>query len=379
MSSSPARPASEREGTGILGFLAGVVRGWDAFWFRPADPTTLCLIRVLAGFMVLYVHLSYSWGLFALVGSDGWFNRSTANWIRLEQPAYAPRSDWNDQAFVEVDKGHYFWSPFYNIEGHGWIVALHVIFLLAMLMFALGLLTRYTGLVTWVGAMAYVQRASITVFGMDTMMMILLCYLVIGPSGATFSLDRWWQQWWDRRAGRPIAPVEKSVLANFVIRLIQVHFCIIYLAGGTSKLLGATWWNGTALNLVMLNYSFAPLYFPPYRATLDFLAHHRWLWEMAASGGVIFTLFVELGFPFLVWDRRWRPVMVCGSILLHTGIGIFMGLVAFSLFMLIMVLSFVPPEVVRSVLAKLLGAGAHLLRKSAPPDRKPELAVGRVS
>src|SRR5262249_49300377 len=140
-----------------------------------------------------------------------------------------------------------------------WIVASHVFFLCSMLLFALGLWTRLSGALAWVGAMCYVQRASSTVFGLDTMMMIALLYLNVGPSGAALSLDRWLQKRRARRLGEPEPAVEPSRVANFAIRLTQVHFCIIYLATGTSKLLGTSWWSGTALNLVLLNPSFAPM------------------------------------------------------------------------------------------------------------------------
>ena len=39
--------------------------------------------------------------------------------------------------------------------------------------------------------------------------------------------------------------------ANLGIRLIQVHFCFIYLAAGLSKLKGDAWWNGFAFWDVM--------------------------------------------------------------------------------------------------------------------------------
>ena len=40
--------------------------------------------------------------------------------------------------------------------------------------------------------------------------------------------------------------VEPSVAANVALRLFQVHFCIIYINSGMSKLQGAAWWNGEA-------------------------------------------------------------------------------------------------------------------------------------
>jgi hypothetical protein len=343
----------DASGSGSFGsFLTGLARGWDQFWFQPADPTTLCCMRILVGVLVLYVHISYSWGLLSFIGPEGWFDDQTAQWIRLEQPIMGTGWDWNPP-FEQVDKGVRYWSVFFHVRDANWIQALHIIFLVCMALFTLGLWTRVTSVLTWIGAISYVQRAYITWFGMDAMMLILLGYLMLGPSGATLSLDRWLACRRARREGRPIPPVQPLASANFVIRLMQVHFCIIYLAGGTSKLLGSTWWSATSLNFVMLNYSFAPLDFPLYRGLMTFLAGHRWMWEIFITGGVVYTLCVEIGFPFLVWDRRWRWVMVCGSILLHTGIGLFMGLTAFSLFMLVFVSSFVPPEAIHRLFARV--------------------------
>jgi hypothetical protein len=205
---------------------------------------------------------------------------------------------------------------------------------------------------------------------MDTMMMLLLLYLMIGPSGAALSFDAWWQRYKARRAGLPPPRPEPSVSANFAIRLIQVNFCFIYLGSGTSKLLGPSWWNGTALWGVMANYSFNPLRVGPYYDFLVFLSQHRWLWEICMAGGCLFTLVVEIGFPFLVWRKSLRWIMVGCSILLHTGIGLIMGLTPFSLFMLAMVMSFVPSEAVEQLVGNLRAVGRRLIA-AGPPAPKP--------
>ena len=202
----------------------------------------------------------------------------------------------------------------------------------------------------------YIQRLPSLLFGMDTMMNLALLYLMISPCGAALSVDRWLKERRERIRLGPAylpRPPEPLVSANFALRMIQVNFCMIYLASGTSKLLGTSWWNGTAPNRVLLNYSFAPFEVAAYAKTLVWLSKHRLLWEMVMGVGVIGTLVLEIGFPFLVWNRRLRWVMLSGSILLHTMIGLFMGLVTFSLMMLALVLAFVPPEVVRQGLLTL--------------------------
>ena len=45
----------------------------------------------------------------------------------------------------------------------------------------------------------------------------------------------------DARAAQP------TVRANLALRLLQVHLCVVYLFSGCGKLLGASWWEGTAL------------------------------------------------------------------------------------------------------------------------------------
>src|SRR5262249_11671864 len=121
--------------------------------------------------------------------------------------------------------------------------------------------------------------------------------------------------------------------------------------------------------------SFAPLDNSVYYHTMVFLASHRWLWELVISGGVVYTLCLEIGFPFLVWDQRWRWACVCGSVLLHAGIGLFMGLVTFSLIMLVFVCCFIPQEVVKQAIANLT---EHAGKLATTPPRPAADAPGEL-
>src|SRR5262249_24749808 len=198
-----------------------------------------------------------------------------------------------------------------------------------------------------------------TLYGMDTMMNLLLLYLMIGPSGAALSVDRLVVRYWrTRRAlreGRPIPanlPPAPRVSANLALRLMQVNLCIIYLVSGLSKLLGPAWWNGTAIWRTMAVYEFSPMYNETYMNFLRFLCAHRWLWELCTSGAVVYTLVTEIGYPFLVWNRRLRWLMLTMAIGLHTGIALFMSLRTFSLMMVALNGSFVPASVIHRLLSR---------------------------
>jgi hypothetical protein len=350
MTPTPSRKpesSSAPPGESLSNWVREWVRDWNHFWFSPADPTTLAFMRLCCGVLLLYIHLSYSWSLLSYVGPNGWVDDKAMDVLRRQEPNYAPSWDWSDQSIRLPDNGRYIWSLFFHIKDPFWIWASHLGLLAVMALFTLGLWTRVTSALAWAGSLCFIHRAPSLLFGMDTMTNIVLIYLMIAPCGDTLSLDRWLARRRARRRGEPEPPVLPSVSANFAIRLTQVHFCIIYLAAGFSKLLGGTWWNGTAPSLVLLNYNFAPMDLKLYSSLMTWLVQHRWLWEMVTASGVLFTLGVEITLPVLIWPRRTRWLMISGSVIMHTAIGIFMGLVTFSMMMMVMLLAFMPPEVVR--------------------------------
>ncbi|HEV3025356.1 MAG TPA: HTTM domain-containing protein, partial [Pirellulales bacterium] len=54
------------------------VAGWNRFWFTPADPATLSLIRILAGAMLFYTHLVWTLNLADFFGPDSWVSAEAA-------------------------------------------------------------------------------------------------------------------------------------------------------------------------------------------------------------------------------------------------------------------------------------------------------------
>jgi hypothetical protein len=349
-STAAAAPPKEPTGGGFL----DAVHAWDRFFFSPSPPTTLAVMRIFAGLIVLYVLFGYALELQAFVGTEAWLNIATVNKLRQEMPMMAPPTSWDGPEAL-VGKGQFIWSLYYHVENPAWIWVIHLGVMLVTLLFTIGFATRLTSVLTWLGSIMYIDRAATSLFGMDTMTNLGLIYLMIGPCGAELSLDRWLQVRRLRRQFGPgyvPPPPAPTVSATFATRLVQINFCFIYLVSGFSKLLGATWWNGTAPTLVLLNYSFAPFDVGLYRQVITFLVKHRWLWEILMTCGVIFTIFVEVGVPFLIWNRKMRWFMVCCSALLHTQIGLLMGLVTFSLMMLVLLLAFVPPEVCEQVVSR---------------------------
>ena len=286
-----AEPAPEN-------LVQAIIYGWNRFWFRPADPTPLGLIRICAGLVILYIHAMYSYDLLALFGPNAWSDLPGMIAYRDEVPHYMRSQSWKempdyqpptqtDPALAKKERedmltwdgihpskayaqGYFAWSIFFHITNPTWIWIAHLANLAIFFLLTIGFCTRFVSVLAWLAAQSYIQRSPISLFGQDTILNFVLMYLMIGPSGAALSVDRLIQRyvrsWRVLRArassrksaglraeedtlelGRP-AP---SISANLALRLLQVHICIVYLAsvfrsyretpGGSAQRSGARW------------------------------------------------------------------------------------------------------------------------------------------
>ena len=53
----------------------GASQGWNDFWFTPAEPALLGLIRILTGMMLLYNHAIWGVVLNDFYGRDSWLSQ----------------------------------------------------------------------------------------------------------------------------------------------------------------------------------------------------------------------------------------------------------------------------------------------------------------
>ncbi|HUR55844.1 MAG TPA: hypothetical protein VMZ71_17030, partial [Gemmataceae bacterium] len=298
---------------------------------------------------------------------------------------------WNNDINRPLRRGHSIFSVWFHVTDPTEMAVVHSAILVAILLFTVGAFTRVTSVVVWVAAIGYMHRTQHVLFGMDTMMNILLFYLMIGNSGAALSVDRVVSRYRAARASLRrtgtiddatrayLAAPPKSVASGFAIRLLQVHFCFIYLAAGLSKLKGSSWWSGTAFWDVMVNPEFTLMKYHWFEDMVRTFVSSKPLYYFVTVTGVWFTLFLEIGAPFLLWTRL-RAFMVWLCVLLHAAIGVLMGLILFELLMMAMLLAFIPPRVIRQQLASASGPKLTLLTTTpgGPPDDVTVAAVAAL-
>ncbi|MEM9185757.1 MAG: HTTM domain-containing protein [Planctomycetota bacterium] len=296
-------------------------RAWDAFWFTPADPSALCLIRVLVGAMLLYTHLIWSIDLAAFFGPDGFLPQAVVDASR-------------EMRFVTPENPRWSFS-YFNYLSDGWALWLvHGVNLLVFFCLTIGLFSRTMAVLACFSAISYATHVTPgAFFGLDKINCMLILYVMLGPCGARYSLDRLFAL---RRGAAPHTP--PSVSANTALRLIQSHMCVIYLFAGLGKLQGELWWNGSAtwFAIASTEYRSIDMTWLAWRLPLvDFLTHT--------------TVFLELFFCCLVWNRWARPWVLLGAAGMHLFIGAAMGMIEFQLAMVFGLLAFLAPGSVQRV------------------------------
>lgn len=296
-------------------WFSEVLEAWNRFWFEPADPATLGLIRIFTGAMLFYTHAVWGLDLLAFFGPSGWLSREAVALVQRDTYSFS-----------------YLW---WLQDSPAALWAAHALAMATFGLLTVGLFSRAAAAVSLIAALAYVTRVPGALFGLDQINVMLCTYLVVGPCGDAFSLDRWRAA---RRAGGDL-PVRKSWTANVSIRLIQIHMCIIYLFAGMAKLTGQAWWDGTAMWMALGNLEYQ---------SLDMTWMSEWPKMMNLMAHV--TIIWEISYLFLVWPRLTRPVVILLAVPLHMGIAVCLGMITFGLLMLVGNLAFVPPEMIRALL-----------------------------
>jgi hypothetical protein len=161
--------------------------------------------------------------------------------------------------------------------------------------------------------------------------------------------------WWavNRYAPRSQTRILLDVIANLAhnatLVVIMAEVCLIYATAGWYKIQGSRWQDGTAL--------YYPLkldYFTPWPALSDILASNGVMVMLITYGTVV----VQVAFPFTLFNRRVKNVLIVVMICEHAGIALLLGLPFFSMAMIAADSVFLP-----TVFLVWLGGRVTLVRK----------------
>jgi hypothetical protein len=282
---------------------------WERFWFKPQPTSTLAVIRIVFGGLMFAWTLSLAGNLAAFFGDSG---------VVPKQPEVG--GVWGVLGIASSDVV---------------VQLLFAVLLLASLALALGYHSRLAALLVFIGVLSFERRNPYVFNTGDWLVRIMAFYLVLAPTGAALSLDRW-------RANRSRF-WEFPLRAPWALRLMQVQLSVIYIAAVWDKIQGTTWNNGTAVSYVFRISDVGRFPVP------GFITHSVFLSNLMTFG----TLAIELSVGVLVWNRRLRPWVLLAGGLLHLGIEYSIRVGFFSLAMLTLYLSFLDPGWAQARLLRL--------------------------
>ncbi|MFD7630676.1 HTTM domain-containing protein [Streptomyces sp. NPDC059851] len=300
---------------------------------------------------------------------------------------YGPDGPWSWELARRLIESNHAFTVLLWSDSALWFEAVYLVSVLASALLVLGWRTRATSVVFMVGVLSLQNRSVFMGDGGDNVIHIMAVYLVLTRCAQVWSLDArrarlrgsasagaagpvlWgvlgvlfvygvltgrfglgWTAaftalwvvaavWWTAERNAGLAAVEGTgrsegrafldVLANVVhnagMLVIMAEVCLIYATAGWYKVQGSRWQDGTAL------------YYP---LGLDYFSPWPELSQLLASSGTVVmlltygTVVLQVAFPFTVFHRRIKNVLLGVMMLEHAGIAVLLGLPFFSLAMI---------------------------------------------
>ncbi|MFI8198120.1 HTTM domain-containing protein [Streptomyces sp. NPDC085942] len=377
-SPEPREPAEPRlgrtggtggpDGTGGTGGSGGgLARALQRVTASPLGPYQSAVVRI--GFAATY--------LFFLL-------RELPNRHEL----YGPDSPWHWDLARQLTAGNEAFSVLMWTDSTVWFETVYALTLLSAAALLLGWRTRTMSVLFMIGVLSVQNRSIFMGDGGDNVVHLMAIYLVLTRCGQVWSLDArravraarrsaeglppardvvgpvlwavlgpvlvaatwmdglggtWWlptllwvlwlsaAAWWAVNRHRPhgepraLLDVLANLAHNATLAVIMAEVCLIYATAGWYKIQGSRWQDGTAL--------YYPLnldYFTPWPALSDLLGSSGLMVMVLTYGTVI----VQVAFPFTLFNRRVKNVLLVAMICEHMGIALLLGLPFFSMAMI---------------------------------------------
>ncbi|MET9910900.1 HTTM domain-containing protein [Streptomyces sp. NPDC006476] len=344
------------------------------------------------------------------------------------QEMYGPDAPWSwDLAQRLIADNHAFTALMWS-SGRFWFELVYAFALLASVLLLLGWRTRTMSVLFMVGVLSLQNRSVFIGDGGDNVLHLMSVYLVFTRCGQVWSLDarrarrtrearargegvadrfgpalwgvlgfvlvavtaggrfdgtdptvpvilwlvwvaqavRWAVARWARsREPRILADVVANVAHNGALLVIMAEACLIYATAGWYKIQGSRWQDGTAV--------YYPLhldYFSPWPGLADLLSSSGTMVMLVTYGTVI----VQVAFPFTLFNRRVKNVLLAAMMTEHAVIAVVLGLPFFSLAMIATDAVFLPTSFLRRLggWAARARTRARSGRAAVPEPRTPE-------
>lgn len=322
MSATPVDAAPRSTPSGRLASL------WNDFWFRPTPTSTLAMVRIAYGAVLVCWCALMSFDLVAFFSDSG--------------------------ILPDAPDRPYAWSLLEVLDSRTALFVLFGLLVVAACCLLVGFHTRLAAVVAFVLLVSFERRNVLVLNAADILLRLFGLYLALAPAGAALSVDRW------RRARDRFWEFPQR--APWALRLIQIQVSVLYLFTVWLKLQGETWNDGTAVSYSLRVSEVARFEVPAWIASSALVSN------VATYG----TLAIETALALLIWNRRARPWVIAGGVALHLSVlaSIMVGL--FSVTVFVGYLAFTPPDTA----TRWLEALRRWLWRSSSPRLRQVAAAG---
>lgn len=269
------------------------------FFFSPLSPNIFGYYRIGIGLLaILLCGLLYP-GLYLIFGQNGLIIWDITD--RLANPLQPTIG--RIHQMIGKDR----------IDADFLLYAFFWVYLMVLALFTVGWKTRIMAVLAWIMHLALMNTCRFGSYGVESMLNIALFYAIFFPCGEAMSFDS---------RGKPNA--EPNAYARLCLRVFQFQLCLIYVSSGVEKLFGQEWWDGNAIWYSLNEEQFKQF---------DF----SWLAQFPIVAKLIswWTLFIETFYIIGIWVPLTRRFWLYNTVLLHLGIGLFMGLHTFATIMIL--------------------------------------------
>ncbi|MFJ6085601.1 HTTM domain-containing protein [Streptomyces sp. NPDC092369] len=317
------------------------------------------------------------------------------------QELYGPDSPWSwDLAQQLIANNHAFTALMWS-DGQTWFEIVYALAVLTGALLLLGWRTRTMSVLFMLGVLSLQNRSVFMGDGGDNVLHLMSIYLVFTRCGQVWSLDArrarradearargehvtdrtgpvlwsvlgfalvavtaggrldgvdptvpvilwgmwsalgvWWAVGRLAKGSEPriLLDVIGNIVHNAGLFVIMAEACLIYATAGWYKIQGSRWQDGTAV--------YYPLhldYFSPWPALADLLSSSGTMVMLVTYGTVI----VQVAFPFTLFNRRVKNVLLAAMMFEHAVIAVVLGLPFFSLAMIAADAVFLPTTFLR--------------------------------
>ncbi|MEU6194034.1 HTTM domain-containing protein [Streptomyces sp. NPDC047061] len=342
------------------------------------------------------------------------------------QELYGPDGPWSFDLAQQLTADNHAFTALLASDNQAYFEVFYFVAVLAGALLLVGWRTRATSLLFMVGVLSLQNRSVFVGDGGDNVLHLMSFYLVFTRCGQVWSLDArraarasaarargervapdragpalwavsglvllvaaitgrtgggwlvpavlwatwagaalWWAagRWARTPEPRILLDVVANILHNGALFVIMAEACLIYATAGWYKIQGSRWQDGTAV--------YYPLhldYFSPWPALADLLSANGTLVMLVTYGTVI----VQVAFPFTLFNRRVKNVLLAAMMTEHAVIAVVLGLPFFSLAMIAADSVFLPTSFLQRLGGWAARARDRVFRR---PD--PELPVQR--